>query len=83
VLAATSVVLIRLTTLYRDLWHTNNINILLLFVHHKSRYSVVSLGRCTLFPYRVGLRNYQHPCSTNIPSHNLRTTVLSTDRPKH
>jgi len=28
-------------------------NILLLFV---------SLGRCSLFPSRVGLRTYQHPC---------------------
>jgi len=27
----------------------------------KSWYSVVSLGRCSLFPSRVGLRTYQHP----------------------
>jgi len=27
----------------------------------KSRYSVVRLGRCSLFPSRVGLRTYQYP----------------------
>jgi len=26
-------------------------------------YSVVSHGRCSLFPSRIGLRTYQHPCS--------------------
>ena len=51
-----------LTTLYQDLWRTNNRNIFLLFVHHKSWYSVVSLGRCSLFHSRVGLKTYQHPC---------------------
>ena len=35
--------------------------IFLLFVHHKSWYSVVSLGRCSLFTSRVGLSTYQHP----------------------
>jgi len=28
----------------------------------KSWYTFVSLGRCNLFPSRVGLRTYQHPC---------------------
>ena len=28
---------------------------------HKSWYSVVNLGRCSLFPFRVGLRTYQYP----------------------
>jgi len=37
-----------------------------LFVRHKSWYIVVSLGRCSLFPSRVGLRTYQHPCRMNI-----------------
>jgi len=45
----------------QDLRRTNNSNILLLFVRRKSWYSVVSLGRCSLFPSRVGLRIYQHP----------------------
>jgi len=49
-----------LTTLYQDLWHTNNRNIFLLFVHHKSWYSVVSLRHCNWFPTRVRLRTYQH-----------------------
>jgi len=40
---------------------TNNRNILLLFVRHKSWYSAVSLGRCSVFPSRVGIRTYQHP----------------------
>jgi len=35
---------------------------ILLFVRHKSWYSVVCLGRCSLFPSRVGIKNYQHPC---------------------
>ena len=34
---------------------------LLLFVRHKSWYSIVRLGRCSLFPSRAGLRTYQHP----------------------
>jgi len=46
----------------QDLWLTNNRDILLLFVRHKSWYSVVSLGRCSFFPSRVGLRTYQNPC---------------------
>ena len=29
-------------------------------------YSVVSLGRCGLFPYRVGLRTYQHTCTARL-----------------
>ena len=29
---------------------------------YKSWYSVVSLGLCSLFPSKVGLRTYQHPC---------------------
>ena len=41
---------------------TNNSNIFLLFVRYMSRYSV-SLGRCSLFPSRVGIRTYQHPCT--------------------
>jgi len=45
----------------QDLWRTNDRNILLLFVRHKSWCSIVSLGRCSLLPSRVGLRNYQHP----------------------
>ena len=45
----------------QDLWLKNNSNIFLLFVSHKSWYSVVSLGRCSLFPSRVGLRVYKHP----------------------
>ena len=105
--------LLSLTTLYQDLWCTNNSNScclysdvtphslkmsriipqkyrgadkslarpwketsysdqdlqhytkLLLFVHHKSWYSVVSLGRCSLFPSRVGLRTYQHSCTVS------------------
>jgi len=36
-------------------------NTFLLFVCHKSWCNVVSLGRCSLFPSRVGLRTYQHP----------------------
>ena len=51
----------RLTTLNQDLRRTNNSNIFMLFVRRKSWYSVVSLGRCSLFPSRVGLRTYQHP----------------------
>ena len=51
----------RLTTLYQDLWRTNNRNIFLL-----SWYSVVSLGRCSLFPSRVGLRTYQHPGNKSL-----------------
>ena len=50
----------RLTTLHQDLRRTNNSNIFL-FVRHKSWYSVVSLGRCSLFLSRVGLRTYQLP----------------------
>jgi len=46
----------------QDLRHTNNSNIFLLFVHHKSWYNVVILGRCSLFPAKVGLRTYQHHC---------------------
>jgi len=46
---------------YQDLWRTNNRNILLLFVRHKSWCSVVSLGRYSFFPARVGLRTYQYP----------------------
>jgi len=38
---------------------------------------LLSLGRCSLFPSRVGLRTYHHPYSTNIMSHNLGTTVLN------
>ena len=38
---------------------TNNRNIFVLFLCHKSWYSVVSLGRCSLFPSRVGLKTYQ------------------------
>jgi len=45
---------------------TNNSNIFLLFVRHKSWYNVVSLGRCSLFPSRVGLRTYQHPCNAFV-----------------
>jgi len=52
----------------RDLQHNTktyslqkNSNILLLFVSRTSWYSVVILGRCSLFPSRVGLRTYQHP----------------------
>jgi len=41
-------------------------NIFLLFVCRKSWYSVVSLGRCSFFPSRVGLRTYQHPCKTQF-----------------
>ena len=59
------------------LWRTNNSKIFLLFLRHKPWYSVVSLGRCILFPSRVGLRTYQHPCSTNISSPNLGATVLN------
>ena len=33
------------------------------FVCHKSWYRVVSLGRCSFFPSRVGLRTYQHSCT--------------------
>jgi hypothetical protein len=40
---------------------TSYSNIFLLFVRHKSWYSVVSLGRCSFFPSRVGLKTYQHP----------------------
>ena len=50
-----------LTTLRQDLWRTNSRNILLLFVRHKSWYSVVSLGRGSLFSSRIGLRTYQQP----------------------
>ena len=53
----------RLTILYQDLWHTNNRNIFLLFVCHKSSYSIVSLGRCSLFPSKVALRTCQRPGS--------------------
>ena len=55
------------------LWRTDSRNIFLLFVRHKSWqeyialfvrhkswYSVVNLGRCSLFPSSVGLRTYQH-----------------------
>ena len=52
---------INLTILYQALRRTNNSDILLLSVRRKSWYSVVSLGRCSLFPSRVGLRTYQHP----------------------
>jgi len=38
-------------------------NIVLLFLRHKSWYSVLRLGRCSLFPSRVGLRTYQRPCN--------------------
>ena len=48
------------------LWCTNNSNIFLLFVRHKSWYSVVRLARCSLFPSRVGLRTYQHPGTFKI-----------------
>jgi len=41
----------------QDLQHYTNI------YGHKSWYSAVSLGRCSLFPSRVGLRTYQHPCA--------------------
>ena len=41
---------------------------MLLFVRHKSWYCVVSLGRCSLFPTRVGLRTYQHPCTCPGPA---------------
>jgi len=44
----------------QDLQH-NSTNIFLLFVRHKSWYSVVSLGRCRLFLSRAGLVAYQHP----------------------
>jgi hypothetical protein len=44
-----------------NIFITNNRNILLLFVRRKSWYSVVSLGCCSLFPSRVGLRTYQYP----------------------
>ena len=44
-----------------ELRRTNNSNILLLFVRRKSWCSVVSLGRCSLFPSRIGLMTYQHP----------------------
>jgi hypothetical protein len=40
-----------------------------MFVSHKSWYSVVSLGHCSLFPSRVGLRTYQHPCSIFLLQH--------------
>jgi len=40
--------------------YKKNRKILLLFVLHKSWYSVVSLGRCSLFSSRVGLRTYQY-----------------------
>jgi len=33
------------------------------YKQHKSWYSVVSVGRCSLFPSRVGLRTYKHPCT--------------------
>ena len=35
---------------------------LLLFVRHKSWYSVLSFGPCSLFPSKAGLRTYQPPC---------------------
>jgi len=38
----------------------------MLFVHHKPWFSVVSVGRCSLFPSRVGLRTYQHPCTQKV-----------------
>jgi len=39
---------------------TNNSCVLLFFARHKSWYSAVSLGRCSLFPSKVGLRTYQN-----------------------
>lgn len=56
----------RLKTLYQDLWRTNNSNTFLLFLGHKTWYRVVSPGRCSLLPFRVGPRTYQHPgtCSS-------------------
>jgi len=48
-----------------------------MFVSHKSWYSVVSLGHCSLFPSRVGLRTYQHPCSIFLLKH-VRVVSLFT-----
>ena len=51
----------------------------------KSWYSVVSFGCCGLFPSRVGLRTYQHPCNSkdneackiaNKPFGRINTTYL-------
>ena len=41
---------------------------MLLFVRHKSWYSVVSLCRCNLLPSRIGLKIYQHPGSSCVYS---------------
>ena len=48
----------------QDLWRTG----ILLFVRHKYWYSFVSLGRCSLFPSRVGLRTYQQLYKTVVDS---------------
>ena len=48
-------------------------NLFMLFVRHKSWYSVVSLCRCSLFHSRVGLRTYQQPCIKTI---SLLCTLL-------
>ena len=71
----------------QDLWLTNNSNIFLLFVRHKSWYSVVSLGRCSLSPSRVGLKTYQNPgnylvttVSTSSSSLKLVTVMILLQR---
>jgi len=53
---------IKCTNSDSQLWRTNNSIIFLLFVRRNSWYCVVILGRCSLFPSRVGLRTYQLPC---------------------
>jgi len=42
---------------------------------HKSWYSVLSLGRCSWFPSRVGLRTYQHPCTSYSKNHEYKTQL--------
>ena len=77
-------------TFYQDLWRTKNRNIFLLFVRRKCWYSVVSLGRCSLFPSRIGLRTYQHAgtwagcwcfrCRNVTCSYNLQKKMTSDSR---
>jgi len=53
---------------YQDLQHTKTCGVQTTEIYScclyaiSPGYSVVSLGRCGLFPSRVGLRTYQHPC---------------------
>jgi len=42
---------------------------------HKSWFSVVSLGRCSRFPSSLGLRTFQHPCTSYSKDHEYKTQL--------